>query len=288
MPIKVTTILQAATAASADSLTARVGGWTELFWSSLEDLNTAQEAVEKTAPAASRSILVRRAELLPTTAAVRGYRLQRYALVDQALIPMGAARVRRTGSLGQFPALTDVPQSALLVQTGFVGQSRTTTLRLAGLPDSQVTNGEFSPNALFIAAFDRWKAALASDFGSIIQTFAEFSIVKVMTITEAGLMTVDRLPGAGFPPGSLVKVRRTTLANNEQGGGPYKVGTTDFLNLTVQLLDWDLGPAKGGTVRVFSREFAKYEESRIVASKSVVRKVGSPFGRYRGRRSKKR
>lgn len=247
----------------------RSGSWSEsVYWSDLSDSTRR----------AFNALCLARANLLGQGCVIVG---QRFQPVD----PPGAAQTRAVN----YPApvttdtLRDQPNSAVRISVRGSGVANVARRRLAGVPDPQISNGEFNPTGLYRASLTIFLRGLNGwQFRGADLTVQK---VQVKTIDATGLVeTVTDLP---VVTGNVVRLYKVDL-----GGGKFKSGSfvvQEALTVrTFRLRGWTAGAATQGQVRKYSPIYPVItgaDESNVEAT---VRKIGRPFASFRGRRSPKR
>jgi len=229
---------------------------------------------------AFQTLAVARCSILGTSAFISGLRVQ-------GVDPSSGANTSSVHYVN--PAVTsdfysDIPQMALLLRARSSTSSNVRSMRLAGIPDSQVSYGEYVPSfafktnmAVFLSLLNGWKFR-AQDLSQPTAT--------IKTIDGTGNVVLNGV-GLTLAVNGLVKVKRTTDAFGNLKGGTYAVqsitSATQF-----QLQKWNLGPCTNGTMQNFVIIYPTILTDNNTISRVVPRKVGRPSLGYRGRRSKKR
>lgn len=279
MPVKVTLLLAVTTnPTDPTSASAHSGGWSEGFY-----IPGSAFAV----PAFFQAWAQGRALLLSGLASIIGYRQQLVTISGNKLLPGGTA----AGTLlypGSFLGDLNAPQDALMLNFQLAGQPSNLRHRLAALPDTQVSVGEYQPTALYKGNVTKYTNLISSGlFGAIVRDLTQPD-ARVRSLT-AGALTTNTSTGAIV--GQYLRFRRvkdssgnpvegaflvTALVNNADGSVTYTLFDPPAQTVTTP----------NGTVRTDLLVFANIIGG--VVNRLVVRKIGRPFVQYRGRRSKRR
>lgn len=265
---KATMLFQATTApAGVSPDPARTGGWSEshYFDGSLDILRSS-----------FGSLCNRRANLLPNNTFIVG---QRFQLLGGGSTTQG---VRYMGNAG---TAQDIPQMAILAYVPANGYVNVSRLTLRGLPDARVVGGEYNPLDTYNTAL----TAYLTELGLLGFRFKARSFLAakddVISITSGGLATLAT--GLGLSRGDKVRLLRTRNIHGNSVSGVYTVlSETDVVN--VLLADWGGVAAVGGVMRKEVTIYPPYDNKGSSRGRVITKKVGSPFGKYRGRRSKRR
>jgi hypothetical protein len=266
---KVTLLINVGTADSTGT-TARVGGFSESYYS-----NKAVDAPDMETDA--RNLAIIRAKLLPQGAKIIGQRIQQ---VDPAgpSIPLGVITPGASG------LVTDLPQMALLFRMrsseGF--NQRLVTLR--GLPDSLVIAGEYRAQAAYTQAIRDYFNEI-SNFWLMKGRVRTNEQIKVSSVTAGGLVTTQ---GAhGMTEGDNVIFLRTRNADNELVKGVFFVETAPTDN-TFVIGNWaneGFGIITKGKVRLHEEDYfsLRIRDDELTSPRAITREVGRPFGQFSGR-----
>lgn len=270
---KYTMIFNSSTNVSGGSVGQRTGGWSEGLYSA--NAPTA-EIGAGTYRSVFEELCSLRARLLPTGFAVVG---QRYQQID----PIGGSATGGFNAPGSAGIQADVPQMALFLRLTAAETPNIKPLTLRGLPDARVVEGEYKPESTFTAALQAFVNKLN------IWRFKGRDLtqtpVAITSIDANGLATLD--PGNPFVPDDYVRVLRTTDINGDRQGGRFRV-IAPITTSTVTLQGWDLGECHGGKMRLDLTIYPLIGAQTANVLRVIVRKVGRPFGQYRGRASTRR
>jgi hypothetical protein len=275
MPSKITAIFALTTLADqpADSRP-HSGGWTESFW-----INT-------TAPINNfPSYASARAALLPAQASIIGYRQQLYTIVGNRLIPGGSAAFKQIYP-GNFQFACDVPQMALQISGRAALSANTAKFTIRGIPDSQVTHGEFAPSSNFkpLLLYFLNLFAQAPPYYFVGRDLTQIP-QRIAQIAGNVLTTQTVIPGV-VNNQSFVRILKCRSDAGPAVKGSFLVtagaGTT-ALTLS-QALPSVTKP--NGTARLDALVVVPY--ANLGYGRISVKKIGRPLESYRGRASKRR
>lgn len=272
---RLTNILQLATTPTdLTKASVHVGGWSESFWTLLN-------------PSAYNPLWFvqqqKRANLLPSSAKVVGFRTQVYTISGNKLLPGGATSGRQNlpGSLG---SSADLPQVALMLNCSAQGAPNQSRMILRGMPDPIMIGGEYQPFPAFSGLVTQFvNSMIGFNFGFIGRDLSQAS-VRVLKIA-ANIITVEAIPATGLAVGDFVRLHRVFDVNGLPVKGAFVVTAIAGLNINVQGLNATVNDPSG-TLRRDLLTFLPYQS--ISPIRAVVKKVGRPFEQYRGRRSKTR
>lgn len=252
----------------------RTGGWSEGHWVggnfSVSDGRLAQLAVL-------------RARMLPTSAAITGYKVQAYALAGNKLTPTGSSNGQLFAK-NTLSYVTDIPQMALEFGAQGVSVPNSAHFNIAGIPDAMVTGGEYSPTDPFNTQVQNFQAFLAGPgaFGWVGRVLTN-PTARVLS-AAAGVVTLSGDVGGNVNQDFLrfhrvydtngVSISGSFLITNKGAGNTY---TLQGFNGTITKVT--------GLARVDALMFIPY--ASVNAQRVKVRKVGRPTTGYRGRASKR-
>lgn len=288
MPIRASMLFELTTTRNAeDAPIERKAGWSESYWLNGEDIGAARLIFEGV-----NGPIDGRLRLLPRLSGVIiGARYEAFTLVGTTLVP-GAAQPVPIGRAGTAPLLNDIPQMGL--QLAFkLTDNQPGSIRhvLAGWPDASVVGGEA---ILSIDMKDRLRRFFLSvqSCGAVVIDRNQ-SKEKLLSISADGVG--KRLDGGGYAVGTMLKISRARdPVGRRNYGGVYPVVAVTAGPTTFTLGGWSAaagGPGVAtvrGTVRPHVRLWKGFDVARAKLVRSVIRKVGRPFGDYRGRASKRR
>ena len=277
--IKLTSIFQLTTVPQDLSrAVAHTGGWSESVWTSLDLVP---------ALAAFRILQTSRATLLPATASIIGYRQTTYDLVNGRFLQPTASQAGRQYFPGVIGNLTDVPQAAIQLQLRSAGGS-SSNLMLRGIPDAMIVGGEWAPQGPYSGFMVDYQAVLVSGpWGNVGRDKTQASVRVLGGSTRS--FKVSEIPVTGLIVGDYVRFNRVLSSTRLPISGAFRVTSIDAPTGSILCEGNPVGVEllpNSGTVRRDRLVYGQYSRCRVV--RAVVKKVGSPFEKYRGRRSKRR
>jgi hypothetical protein len=276
---KCTALFQMTTNVSSPSALHRIAGWSESVYFTG---NTVADAINSFtgSPGANQpgSWCALRASLLPLGASVVG---QRY----QQLNPVGLSQSQGLvfpSTLGQE---ADTPQNTLLYKVPGQGVNNIRKVQLRCIPDICITEAEFSPPSNWQNQWVQFNA---------VNTLFQFqgrdlsqARQPILSGTAAGVFTTVNAPVVTI--GQFVRILKVRDVNGNLRGGRFQVSAVTQGPNTITVAGWPYPASTGGTFRVDGQVFpyfSNYPPSS--GGKIIVRKVGRPFGQYRGRRPRRR
>jgi hypothetical protein len=217
---------------------------------------------------------------LPLAGQIIGYRL---APFDVTTGRSGRSQTSSSIWPGVAFRQPDVPQMSLLCSVNAASASNVRRFGIRSIPDSEVVNGEFQPDpgfasqlADFFTQLSNWQF-VGRDLTTPVYNVLSISVGGVVITAPANtLATGDKVRFKNVKitlTGQLVSFTTTVIATG--------VGT-----FTIQ--DWPAVDATGGTVTALKYALFTMDGSSASVVRVSTRKVGRPFGQYRGRRSKRR
>lgn len=227
-----------------------------------------------------KALAAARANLLPLRSYVSGLRVQQ---VD----PSGPAQtfsLNYPGGGTSGATLSDIPQMALLLRVRGTGVTNVRSMRVAAIPDSQITLGEYKPSspytlamAAYLAELDGWQFR-ATSLTAVPSNLASIAADGTYVLQQDLVIAV----------GSKVKVKNVQDEDGEiVRGGVFTVGVyTDSKH--GKLNSWTGGAVTLGQMIPFTIIYPVIITDGQTISRAVVRKIGRPSLGYRGRRSKRR
>ena len=256
-----------------DSASPHSGGWSESYW------DNSEATITSFVPSFARI----RAALLPKQAAVIGYRVAVYTIQGNRLIPGGTSSSRILCP-GRSSLETDLPQVAVqMSMTGPAGNASRMTLR--GMPDDVMVKGEYQPDAAFKRLMTLFTNQLVEGNWGFVGRNLALPTQRVLSITAGGVATLAGPSGAG--EGDYVRLLRVTNNDGDPVTGVFRVTVSIDGGTVVTLANWPAGVTVGESGRIRKDEVAYVDITAAAPSRAVVRKIGSPTERYRGRASKR-
>jgi len=251
-------------------------GWSEGWWANLQ-LPSSHEFLRRYAE--------KRATLLPSQAAIIGFRLAYYDISGNALLPKGT----QTGKFRYVGASTlhcDLPQVALELNASTQGGPNTTRFVLRGMPDDVMKRGEYDPPRAFstrMNAFMEFLVSASANLGWIGRNIGA-TTVRINSITDAGLVTTDGDAG-GTPGVSWLRILRCRDTQGANVSAAYRILTHPTAT-TYTIAGWEGQTVEAsGLARIDTVQF--FDVNGVKIGRAIVRKVGRPFESYRGRASKR-
>jgi len=282
MPIKVVVLFQQTTIAGGNSpiigLSGRShqAGWSEHVWWATNESITDLKAALITGSPGRYGLLPARSGVLNANAAIIGVRLYEGGAGRGALLPLGYP------GLGGNPC--DIPQMSVLCKGTAQNFAVARRWTLRGIPDGQVTLGEFDPTVNFAARLRFYFDALQNFYFRAID--ASNVPVAVHDVQSTGLVTL--MNPSPFVIGNFLTFRGML---NTVG---RRVGATGFVTAIGPMANqftigaWLILSTSGGTAVLRSRSLYPFFSPSTSAVRIVTRKVGRPFEQYRGRASRRR
>lgn len=268
---KVTLLFQAGTV-DASGNAARIGGFSESYYSTLP-LDSAALQTQW------QALCLARAALLPSNARIVG---SRYQQVD----PVGGSRQYDnvyTGAVIQ----NDLPSMALQWTVRSANSPNQRSLILRAVPDARVVTGEYSPIAGYNLALQNFFAELRNkwQFRAIDRTILPVKIVQIV----AGVMTTAT--PHGLAASDVVNIMSTKVGTDRVVTS-YHAGVLNAPTATTATLypldrrdsipDSVSGRARKASIIY---PFFSITNEEIIAPNAITRKVGAPFRKFRGRRT---
>lgn len=266
---KLSMFLQVATgSAESNPAAVRLGGWSETWYDDV--------TITGGTKAAFRTLCQRRAALLPATGIVIA---QRYQGIDPPT-PAAIELARFPGASG----LCDYPSLSLLCRVAGAGVVNTRPMYLRGIPDAQITRGEFTPSADYTAKVNKFYEELE---GWNFRAEQKGVQVPIIGIEADGTVTVaEELAGAVVR--ARVTVNRTDLVSGGSKGGKFYIDSVTTAGFVFKLRGWTFGEASKGSIRLTNFIYPNIGANSVTQGRIVTKKVGRPFEVFRGRKSKKR
>lgn len=250
------------------------GGWSESYW---------QSGVINSADPKIFDIVSARAGMLPTTAAITGFRIGNYTLLGNRIVPGGAS----TGALrrvGNVLWRCDIPSNGLgLVATSLGGPNSSRTIARA-LPDQFCAGGEYNPDGDYINAVQAFIDRLTNAPWYFVGRDLSQPIRTVVSINTSVLQTGD---ANVFNVGDYVRMHKVYQTSKLPLKGAFRVLSID---VTGKLYTLQIDPSIIVSNSGFCRKdlLATFKIDAVVPSRVRQRKVGRPSEGYRGRASRRR
>lgn len=252
------------------------GGWTESHWSTAVVSPTGVGVIRWPQ---------KRAAILPAECSIVGYRVQEYTISGNKLLPGGAQSFKRLFP-GNPQFSVDVPQAGLQLSLPIQGRSNIVRTTLRGLPDEMVVNGEYTPTVRFRGLLKEftdnlWNPA-GGEWASAIRDLSQPS-VRVLTLANS-IITLDA--AGGMVVGDYMRLNRCRDQQGNPISGSFRITAVNGMSFTLAGMDPALIVKPGGLARKDLALIAKYAGASV--GRVLVKKIGAPFEKYRGRRSKRK
>jgi hypothetical protein len=265
---KFTMIMQMGTGGQANPLAQpRTGGFSETVYYTNVSAGTINSFYD---------LCQLRANLLGRGGAVIG---QRYQQVDPVGQASSEKRVFRSG----LAMTTDNPNMAIQLRCRGANVANIRRSHIHCIPDDVTVAGEYVTGTPWDLNFALFKAGLR---GWLFRG-RDLTLPKVLVkdITDAGVVTfLSDLP---LGVTDLVSLYRVEDANGNFVNGTFQVGVASTLRI-VTLNNWKAGACKGGKAQKFSPIYPTINVAGTSLGTVSIRRVGGPFNKFRGRRSKRR
>lgn len=224
-------------------------------------------------------LVPKRATLLPLGTAITGYRIQQVS-------PPGPSQSGAFNYPGIQGNLADVPANALLCKSPGVGVNNIRRFFLRGIPDAFIVEGEFNPSYAYSVDLTGFFLNLFGiQFRGRDLSQPTFRIVSI--VTTGGITTVTTETPPTFVSGAMVRILRSLDTGRNLRGGRFQCSGSSIGN-TFQIANWGFGNTTGGSARLDAIVYPTVDSVNSNFQRILVRRVGRPFGGYRGRRSKRR
>jgi len=265
---KLTMIMQMGTAGAANPLAQpRTGGFSESVY--YADLSARTRTDFYT-------LCATRANLLGRGGAVIG---QRYQQVD----PIGAAQSEKRVFRSTLNMTTDNPNMAIQIRSVASGLANIRRSHIHCIPDDIQVAGEYVTGTSWDLNYSLYRGTLSGwQFRARDLTLPR---VLVKDITDAGVVTV--LSDLAVGVNDLVTLYKVENADGGFVKGTFQVGAASTLR-SFTLVNWKAGACTGGKAQKFVPIYPSITAAGTTLGTTSIRRVGAPFTRFRGRRSKRR
>jgi len=245
----------------------RSGGWSEGIY---YDGTAAQAA------SAFIDWCALRAQLLPKGTAIIG---QRYQVVD------GGSSTSGRLFPGNVAYAADVPQAGVMLTAEAANGVNVRRWTYRGIPDIMTTEGEYVPTPTFKTLLRNAAQFATGGAWRFRARVLDNPLYELVSITEAGVLTL--YSDSDFQVGDVLRMFKVTDENDNSVTGTFKVAVRTTAGIFT-LAHWPGKVAISGAVRKETLDFFQINGTTLSDGKLVVRKVGRPFGGYRGRASVRR
>lgn len=250
------------------------GGWSEGYW--------IPDALSGPNQARFLALMTKRARLLPTEAAMIGYRVQTFTLLKNKMLP-GAATSAKTIKAGNPAYTVDVPQAAFSLTLGHEPDVNKTRLILRCIPDEQIQNGEYTPTDAYKEAMRQFTQGEAGGLGRSITSICRklsnpasrvvsYS-ANILTLSDAGIAV----------EGDYLRLSRVYDQYGRSVTGSYQVG--NVVGKVYTLVNGPVGFTVLGSGTARKDELVELLVDTVSYGRATVKKIGRPFELYRGRQS---
>lgn len=232
---------------------------------------------------ANAAVLARdRAQFLPGTVKIAGWRKAAYVIAGNKLVPQGA-NVFKSAIPGN-PAYTlNNVVDAMGFGASIQGRTNAVSFKAGLFPDELAANGEVKLDPVSSLQILNWELELQRrPWGTVVQDLSLPSF-RVISIANS-VVTVLGL--AGVAVNDYVVLKRVKDPNGAAISGTYRVSVVAGNALTLAGLDPTRVAENSGFLRKSELVYGKYNEVNL--SRTGAKKVGSPFEKFRGRRGKKK
>jgi hypothetical protein len=265
MPIKVTMVFTQSTNKNNTTVQAvRVGGWSESHYWPNQDFAAAISAANVLASM--------RAALLTPAAFITGLRFQQVA-------PVGPSQSLQTSIAGTSDVQADIPQMALQINIPGNGVRNISRIKLRGIPDARVVEGELSMTNAFQSSLGIFVSQLRLfQFYGRDLSLPSYPLLNILAdgtfFTEGNTILLA---------GDMVRVMRTVYHDGTFRGGRFQIASMAGLKSGI-LRNWPGDPVKGGKIREDGNAFFTYASDSYSIGRISTKKVGRPSTGYVGRR----
>jgi hypothetical protein len=277
--IKLTTLFQyASNVGLPNAPIHRTGGFSESWYYTGASANDAVTFAQNGANGIP-GLWPARAALLPTGSSIVGYRSQ---VLSPAVGPTQSGAINFPGPSTY---VADQPQAALLLKVPGVGVSNIRRIKLKAIPDAQITQGEFSPTADYLATLNAFIASLVTwQFQG--RDLAQ-PATRIVSITGPEPYSVLFEANVAFAVNDFVRINRALDSSKNLRGGRFMVTAVAGGN-SISIRGWPYGNCTLGKGRKDLTIYPTVNVGQTNYQRIVTAKVGRPFLAYHGRRSKRR
>jgi hypothetical protein len=254
---------------AAQTTPVRLGGWSESYYA---------QSYSGTVFAAFQALCQARVGICPLGTSINRIRVQQVQ-------PTAASTLTKVAYSAPATWLSDVPQMALKIPF-FTGTNTGQFLReFRGVPDVQVTLGEYTPTAPYTAALTTFITALQNGTWSALRRDKSQTSYGLVSIDATGNV-VMAAPFTGIAVGRQVQILRTVNPMNGRRFGYFAtvIAVTDPSHF--QIAGLKVRASTFGTIRTAMTYFSPFTGWQANDIQSVVRKVGRPSRSYSGRASR--
>lgn len=250
-----------------DTVLSRQSGWSETWY---------MQAAEAVVIARADALAKRRTGFLTRAASIVAKRIQ---LIG------GRAKLLRTTYVGVLGADQDIPQMALSCTVAGQGVANNKPFQLRGIPDGNVSGGEFAPTQGFQNNFASYGSTLFNDSWRFKGIDLTAPAVDIIGISNVGVFQLSA--PLVFDVGSVITLLRCKSTTGVSIKGTFYVSAkVDAQNGT--FLNWAQGTVQQkGKARVRTITYPLVAKDSLQSLQITTRKVGRPFNLYHGRARKR-
>lgn len=232
------------------------------------------------------AVAIKRGLMLPKQAAIVGIKLQQYTIsaAKDRLIP-GGTRTLSVRFAGNPLYNVNIPQDAMGFAAAMNGTPSAVRFKAKCIPDEVVSQGEFNGDAAFKTTMTNYGTALKdAQLGSVVRDLTLPS-ARVVSLV-GGVITPDFNPfffASGFY--AILRGVKDDITGKPISGS-FLCTSSAAGAFTFQGLPTGAVAHNSGFIRADEIKFASY--ASIGYTRVGEGKIGAPFEKYRGRRSKRR
>ena len=222
-----------------------------------------------------------RAALLPKQAKIVKITLQSMTISKNKLLP-GSSQSLAVNFPGNPDYNTDVPQAAISMDIPI--QARINTVRIvpACAPDEVIQRGEFTGDFDWRTRAGQYLTNLNNSDAQYGSAVADLSQPQARVLSIAGGVITTDTAGIAVV-NDYIRLNRVRTTGGSSVQGVFLVTAVAGAVYTVAGLN--VTAADSGSIRKDVLVFGRYGVGKV--GRATTRKIGSPFERYRGRRSKR-
>lgn len=255
---------------AANAVPVRLGGWTESYYAASYDAATYSQFLD---------LIQKRLGICPVGTVVNKVRVQ-------AVDPAGPAQLTKVRFAAPATWLSDVPQMALKVPFLIGGAAGQILREFRGLPDVQVTTGEYAPTNPFTTALSVFLTELTKGTWQARRRNKSVLQYSILSVSELGVtVMIDAF--AGLAQAQRVQVIRTVDPRTGRKFGYFAAVQVLADNQHFTLVGPKVRASNFGTMRTQGIVYTPFSGPVMNDLEAVVRKVGRPSKSYSGRASKR-
>ena len=260
----------------------RSSGWSESFYFS--------DDITGTNWAGALDLVSRaRADLLPSKANIIGARV---TAINDAAYSAGEPQRGYTVS-NLYPGgwqggphgadNQDMPQVSLIIRGIASGAKNMRTFEIRGMPDDIISQGVYAPSRPYQTRMSAYLRAIAANNMRFRGVDYTKPVGKLVSVDANGNFVFA--PTAPLQVNWFIELLRVRDINNKSVRGVYQIGTV-AADGAGKFIGWPGNVVNSsGKVRIRSFTYPLFAADSLQAIRTTVRKVGRPFGLWRGRAS---